>query len=86
MSLSHFVFSGTTYEQGLSHGEALKDSIEKNIDVYLNRFKTEAGIDKKDLITNAGIYLTILREQSPEYVNAINGISKSSNFQILKIK
>ncbi len=85
MSLSHFVFSGTSYEQGLAHGEALKDSIEKNIDVYLSRFKTEAGIDKKELITNAGIYLTILREQSPEYVNAINGISKSSNFNLLEI-
>ena len=43
MSLSHFIFSGTSYEQGLAHGEELKDSIEKNIDVYLNRFETEAG-------------------------------------------
>ena len=40
MSLPHFMFSGTSYEQGLSHGEALKDSIEKNIDVYLNRFES----------------------------------------------
>ena len=34
MSLPHLMFSGTSYEQGLSHGEALKDSIKKNIDVY----------------------------------------------------
>jgi len=85
MSLPHFMFSGTSYEQGLSHGEALKDSIEKNIDVYLNRFELEAGISKNKLIDNAGIYLAILREQSPEYVNGINGISKSSNLDLIEI-
>ena len=35
MSQLHFQFSGTTYEQGLAHGEALRERIEKNIDVYL---------------------------------------------------
>jgi len=85
MSLPHFLFSGTSYEQGLSHGEALKDSIEKNIDVYLNRFELGAGISKNKLIDNAGIYLAILREQSPEYVNGINGISKSSNINLIEI-
>ena len=85
MSLPHFIFSGTSYEQGLSHGEALKDSIKKNIDVYLNRFETEVKISKDELIDNAGIYLPILREQSPEYVNGINGISKSSNIDLLEI-
>ena len=85
MSLPHLMFSGTSYEQGLSHGEALKDSIEKNIDVYLNRFETEVGISKDELIDNAGIYLPILREQSPEYVNGINGISKSSNIDLIEI-
>ena len=85
MSLSHFIFSGTSYEQGLAHGEELKDSIEKNIDVYLNRFETEAGIGKKELIDNAKIYFAILREQNPEYVNGINGISESSKLNLFEI-
>ena len=85
MSLPHFIFSGTSYEQGLSHGESLKDSIKKNIDVYLNRFEAEAGIVKDQLIENARIYLPILREQSPEYVNGINGISESSDIDLLEI-
>ena len=55
MSLPHFKFSGTPYEQGLSHGEALKYSSEKNIEVYLNRFETEAKINKKELIDNTRI-------------------------------
>ena len=49
MSLQHFQFSGTAYEQGLAHGETLKESIENNISVYLSRFETEAGITNKKL-------------------------------------
>ena len=85
MSLSHFTFSGTSYEQGLAHGEALQESITKNIDIYLNRFENEAGISKNDLLDNAGIYLNVLREQSPEYVNGMNGIAESSNLELLEI-
>ena len=85
MSLLHFKFSGTTYEQGLAHGEALQESIAKNIDIYLNRFENEAGISKNELLENTGIYLNILREQSPEYVNGMNGIAESSNLNLLEI-
>jgi len=85
MSLPHFIFSGTSYEQGLSHGEALKDSIKKNIDVYLSRFEAEAGIIKDELLYNAAIYLPILREQNPEYVNGINGVSESSGVDLIEI-
>ena len=42
MSLSHFTFSGTSYEQGLAHGESLKDSIKKNIP--LERFAEPSEI------------------------------------------
>ena len=71
MSLSHTIFSGTTYEQGLAHGEILKKSIINNIEIYVNRFENEAGVDKNTLIENSGIYLNILREQGPEYVNGM---------------
>ena len=85
VSLHHLTFSGTSYEQGLAHGEELKDSIEKNIEVYFNRFEKEAGIDKNELIDNARIYLSVLREQNPEYVNGINGISESSSLDLYEI-
>ena len=85
MSQLHFQFSGTTYEQGLAHGEALRERIEKNIDVYLNRFNKEFGIGKQDLLVNVGIYLNTLRDQSPEYVQAMTGIAESSNRKILEI-
>ena len=85
MSQPHFQFSGTAHDQGLAHGEVFRESIEKNIDVYLTRFDREAGIGKQDLLINAGIYLNTLRDQSPEYVSAMNGIAESSNREILEI-
>ena len=85
MSLPHTTFSGTTYEQGLAHGEILKESIIKNIEIYVTRFENEAGVDKNELFENSGIYLNILREQSPEYVNGMNGIAKSSGLELLEI-
>jgi isopenicillin-N N-acyltransferase-like protein len=85
MSLPHFHFYGTTYEQGLQHGEALKKSILNNIEIYLNRFEAEAGICKKELLDKANIYFPILRKQGPEYVNALMGISESSNVDIIEI-
>jgi len=85
MSQLYFRFSGTAHEQGLAHGESLREPIEKNIDVYITRFDREAGICKQDLLVNAGIYMNKLRNQSPEYVSAMNGISESSNRDILEI-
>ena len=85
MSLSHFTFLGTTYEQGLAHGEILKESIINNIEIYVNLFENEAGIGKNELLENSGIYLNILREQSPEYVNGMNGVAESSNLKLLEI-
>ena len=85
MNLSHIEFSGNCYEQGLIHGESLKESIEKNIEVYIDRFHLEAGIQKEELLNNTSIYLDVLRKQSSEYINGINGITDSSNFTLLEI-
>jgi len=63
----------------------LQESIAKNIDIYLNRFEKEAGIGKNELLEKTGIYLNVLREQSPEYVNGMNGIAESSNIELLEI-
>ena len=57
MKTSHFEFKGNIYEQGLAHGEALRESIEKNIDVYLHRFDSEAGINQKKLLERTKSYL-----------------------------
>ena len=85
MNMNHYQFSGTAYEQGLQHGYSLKMSIKKNVETYYDRFLAEAAIEKKDLLHNTKIYLDVLRNQSPEYVNAINGISEGSECDLLEI-
>ena len=42
MSIPHFKFSGSTFKQGLAHGETLRDSIKKNIP--LERFAEPSEI------------------------------------------
>ena len=85
MSLRHLKFTGTSYEQALSHGEALKESIENNISVYTDRFYKEAGISKQALLENTSVYYDKLKDQSPEYIKAIEGIALSSNLPLLEI-
>ena len=85
MSVSYFTFSGSPYEQGLLHGEALKSSIENNISVYLNRFNNEAGIQEGPLMDNSSIYFSKLQDLSPEYSDVINGIAKGSKIEPLNI-
>ena len=85
MKSLHFEFEGNIYEQGLAHGEALRESIEKNIDVYLYRFENEAGIDQKELLERTKLYLAPFQKQSPEYMSGIKGVAKGSNKDILEI-
>ena len=85
MKISHIEFKGDIYEQGLAHGEALRESIEKNIDVYLHRFDNEAGINQKELLKRTESYLESFQKQSPEYMRGIEGIAKGSNIDILNI-
>ena len=85
MKTSHFEFKGNIYEQGLAHGEALRELIGINIDVYLHRFDKEAGIDEKELFKRTKLYLGPLQKQSPEYMSGIEGIANGSSKDILKI-
>ena len=85
MKTSLFEFEGNIYEQGLAHGEALRESIEKNINVYLHRFDNEAGINQKELLKRTKSYLEPFQKQSPEYMRGIEGVAKGSNKDILYI-
>ena len=65
MSISHFKFSGNSYKQGLQHGESLKVSIQKNIEIYINRFHSEAGVQKEELL-NKSFEIGSLMAENPD--------------------
>ncbi len=85
MRIPHFIFSGNSYEQGLSHGKALKQSIKKNISSYFDRFKNEAHVNKKELIKNSEVYYNVIKNQSLEYANGMQGIAEGSGVDLIKI-
>jgi len=83
--LPHLIFQGSAYAQGLAHGEALKSSIKHNIEVYLNRFTSEAGMKKNELYDNAKTYSTVLNKQSSNYLDGMKGISIGSGIDFIQI-
>ena len=85
MKIPHFVFSGSSYEQGLSHGESLKQSIKNNIDCYFDRFQNEAHVNKKTLIKNSQVYYDVIKNQSLEYANGMRGIAEGADIDLIKI-
>ena len=83
--LPHLIFQGSAYAQGLAHGEALKSSIKHNIEVYLDRFTSEAGMKKNELYDNAKTYSAVLNKQNSNYLDGMKGISRGSGIDFIEI-
>ena len=83
--LPHFIFKGSAYKQGLAHGKSLKTAIKNNIEVYLNRFTSEAGMNKNALFGNTEIYANVLTKQNYDYVEGMKGIAEGSGIDFIKI-
>jgi len=85
MKLPFLELSGTCREQGQVHGEALKDLIKKNIQIYFERFEKEAKLIRSEVLERAESCLDSLQKQSLNYCEGIGGISEGSNQGILEI-
>ena len=85
MRLPFLELSGTCREQGQAHGETLKDLIEKNIQIYFERFEKEAKLIRSKVLERAESCLESLQKQSLNYCEGIGGISEGSNQGILEI-
>ncbi|MDP6418531.1 MAG: C45 family autoproteolytic acyltransferase/hydrolase [Candidatus Krumholzibacteria bacterium] len=85
MSLPFLDLIGNTREQGRGHGEALREDIAHNLEVYFERFEKEAGIPRDELLRRAGHGLEALREQAPDYVEGMEGIADASKRKLSEI-
>tara|TARA_Y100000590_G_scaffold381584_1_gene450851 strand:+ start:1683 stop:2768 length:1086 start_codon:yes stop_codon:yes gene_type:complete len=83
--LPHFIFQGSPFAQGLAHGESLKSSIQNNIEVYVDRFTSEAGMKKNELYDNAKTYSAVLNKQNSNYLDGMKGISRGSGINFIEI-
>jgi isopenicillin-N N-acyltransferase-like protein len=85
MTLPIVKLSGSSYNQGVQHGEALRERIRDNLDVYFDRFKREAKLERESVLEWAGMLARNIERLSPSYFEGMRGIAHGSGFDFLEI-
>ncbi len=80
MTLPIVHLAGTAYEQGVQHGQALKDRIAHNLDVYFARFERETGLARPEVLDRARRYAKAIEEQNRDYFDGMRGVAAGSGF------
>lgn len=77
--------SGTPEEIGKAHGVNAKADVIANRDLYFRRFKEEWGLDRAVVLERAGAYESVVRNQAPDYMEAMEGLSDGSGVPLEEI-
>jgi isopenicillin-N N-acyltransferase-like protein len=72
--------TGTAYEQGVQHGQALKDRIAHNLEVYFARFERETGLARPEVLDRARRYAKAIEGQNGDYFDGMRGVADGSGF------
>ncbi|NTV65458.1 MAG: peptidase C45 [Oscillochloris sp.] len=75
MALPLVHLTGSAYDQGCQHGEALREAIAANIATYLERFERELRLSREEALGRALRYAAALAQQSPAYAAGMRGIA-----------
>lgn len=82
MALPILHLQGTPYEQGIAHGQQLKDRILNNLDVYFERFAKEVGLSRGQVLDCAAQFLAALPRQNAEYYEGVKGIAQGAGVEL----
>jgi len=85
MSLPIIRLEGTPYDQGRTHGEALRQRIGRNLEVYFRRFEREAGLPPAEVLERAARYLAAMTDRHRDYVDGMQGIASGSGCLLVEI-
>lgn len=77
--------TGTAYEQGVQHGQALQAQIAHNLAVYFARFEQETGLPKPEVLNRASRYAGAIAGQNRAYFDGMRGVSDGSGFPLEEI-
>ena len=77
--------TGTAYDQGVQHGQALQDQITHNLAVYFARFEAEAGLPRTEVLNRASKYAGAIAGQNPAYFDGMRGAADGSGFGLEEI-
>jgi len=80
MTLPIVPLTGTAYEQGVQHGQALKGRIAHNLDVYFARFERETGLARPEVLDRARRYAKAIEGQNRDYFDGMRGVADGSGF------
>ncbi len=76
---------GKPREQGRQHGEALREAVAHNLELYLHRFLTDGRLTRQEVERRAAAYLEVFTRASPRYREAMEGIAEGSRRTLLEI-
>jgi isopenicillin-N N-acyltransferase like protein len=80
--LPHLRLSGTPYEQGSEHGRALRESIARNLAIYMDRFEREAKLPRPEALARAARYAEAIGDLDPDYHAGMRGIAAGSGLPL----
>ncbi|MGN6564073.1 MAG: C45 family autoproteolytic acyltransferase/hydrolase [Thermomicrobiales bacterium] len=84
-SLPLLHLTGTSYEQGVRHGQALRDQIAHNLAVYFARFEREVRLPRAETLRRAVRYLAALDNLAPAYAAGVRGIAAGAGADVAAI-
>ena len=85
MTLPNISLEGTTFEQGVTHGQTLCDAIADNLDLYFYRFLHECNLQKDVVLQRAKQYLTEIERRHSAYANGMRGIAEGCGADLIEI-
>jgi isopenicillin-N N-acyltransferase like protein len=84
VTLPLITLQGAPFDQGRQHGLALKAQVERNIEVYYDRFRREAHLDTSEVRRRASVFVPLL-QQYPEYFETMRGVVETSRQDLVDV-
>src|SRR5947209_5651683 len=69
---------GAPREVGRAHGEAMREQIACNLELYFRRFALEGGVERDEACRRGSRYLDVIDRTAPEYGEMVRGIAEAS--------
>jgi isopenicillin-N N-acyltransferase-like protein len=82
MTLPLIHLTGSAYDQGLQHGEALRERVRHNRDVYFERFAREVRLSREQALERARHALATITRASPSYADGMRGVAEAAGLPL----
>ena len=77
--------SGPPREQGRQHGEGARERIERNLEVYFERFEREGHVPRHEVLRRAGMYWDVIQTVNGDYAESVCGVAEGSQSELMDI-